>query len=156
LPAPECAGNPLGYKFSWSPRGVLLAARNSASYLSEGKQVDIPAQDLMSSAKPYFIMDGYSFVAYPNRDSVPFREFYNIPEAETIIRGTLRYEGNPEFIQALADLGWLDATKKDWLEEGLTWAQIQQKVVGAEDSSERYISFCPFVRSLLSIAPYYY
>ena len=24
LPAPECSDNPLGYKFSWSPRGALL------------------------------------------------------------------------------------------------------------------------------------
>ncbi|KAH0559726.1 hypothetical protein GP486_003762 [Trichoglossum hirsutum] len=136
LPSRECAGNPLGYKFSWSPRGVLLAARNSASYLLEGKRVDISAEDLMSSARPYTITDGDAYAAYPNRDSVPFREFYNIPEAETVIRGTLRYPGNPEFIQALADLGWLDTTEKDWLKTGMTWAQIQQKVVGAEDSSE--------------------
>ncbi|KAG9818554.1 saccharopine reductase, partial [Aureobasidium melanogenum] len=27
LPAPECSDNPLGYKFSWSSRGVLLALR---------------------------------------------------------------------------------------------------------------------------------
>ncbi|GMF02656.1 unnamed protein product [Ambrosiozyma monospora] len=30
LPAPEDSDNPLGYKFSWSSRGVLLALRNSA------------------------------------------------------------------------------------------------------------------------------
>ena len=24
LPAPECSGNPLGYKFSWSPKGALM------------------------------------------------------------------------------------------------------------------------------------
>lgn len=27
LPAPDCANNPLGFKFSWSPRGALLAAQ---------------------------------------------------------------------------------------------------------------------------------
>ena len=33
LPAPECAEDvPLGYKFSWSPRGVLGAALNGARY----------------------------------------------------------------------------------------------------------------------------
>ena len=36
LPAPEAAGNPLGYKFSWSPRGVLAAAQNEARYLRDG------------------------------------------------------------------------------------------------------------------------
>ena len=33
LPAPECSDNPLGYKFSWSPRGALL------NMLSGGKSV---------------------------------------------------------------------------------------------------------------------
>ena len=30
LPAPEADTNPFGYKFSWSPRGVLLAGKNEA------------------------------------------------------------------------------------------------------------------------------
>ncbi|KAI6104579.1 Saccharopine dehydrogenase-domain-containing protein [Pisolithus croceorrhizus] len=137
LPAPECSGNPLGYKFSWSSRGVLLALLNSASYLSEGKQVDIAGSDLMGYAKPYFISPAFAFVAYPNRNSVPFREFYDIPEAETIVRGTLRYQGFPEFIKALVDLGWLDATEKEWLTENLTWAEVTQRAIGANDASER-------------------
>jgi saccharopine dehydrogenase (NADP+, L-glutamate forming) len=37
LPAPENSNNPLGYKFSWSSRGVLLALRNSARYWQDGK-----------------------------------------------------------------------------------------------------------------------
>lgn len=37
LPAPEASNNPLGYKFSWSSRGVLLALRNSARYWKDGK-----------------------------------------------------------------------------------------------------------------------
>ncbi|KAJ5927670.1 Saccharopine dehydrogenase [Penicillium verrucosum] len=137
LPAPECANNPLGFKFSWSPRGAILSQRNSASFLRHGKQVDIPATELMSVAKPYYVMDGYSFVAYPNRNSVPFREFYNIPEAETVIRGSLRYQGNPEFIQALASIGWLDQEEKSWLKPEITWAQIQQRLVNSPGSDER-------------------
>lgn len=82
-------------------------------------------------------MDGYSFVAYPNRDSVPFRKFYQIPEAETVIRGSLRYKGNPEFIQALAGIGWLDPEEKIWLREDITWAEIQQWLVGSSGSDER-------------------
>ena len=81
---------------------------------------------------------GYDFVAYPNRDSVPFREFYKIPEAETVIRGSLRYEGNPAFIKAFADAGWLDSEEKEWLKPGITWAEITQRVTGAADTSERY------------------
>ena len=138
LPAPECSGNPLGYKFSWSSRGVLLALLNSASYLSGGEQIDIDGKDLMGYARPYFISPAFAFVAYPNRNSLPFKEFYRIPEAETVVRGTLRYQGFPEFIKALVDLGWLDATEKDWLTEGLTWAQVMQKAIGTNDATERY------------------
>ncbi|MCJ1268275.1 hypothetical protein MMC22_008162 [Lobaria immixta] len=136
LPALECANNPLGFKFSWSPRGAIMSQMNSASFILNGKQVDIAANDLMTTAKPYFVADGYNFVAYPNRNSVPFRESYNIPEAETVIRGSLRYEGNSAFIKAFADAGWLDAEEKGWLKPGMTWANITQRVTGATDSSE--------------------
>ena len=115
-----------------------MSQMNSASFILDGKQVDIGAKDLMSTAKPYFVMDGYNFVAYPNRNSVPFRDFYQIPEADTVVRGSLRYEGNPAFIKAFADAGWLDATEQEWLNTGLTWAQIAQRVTGATDTSERY------------------
>ncbi|KAH7886714.1 Saccharopine dehydrogenase-domain-containing protein [Phlebopus sp. FC_14] len=149
LPAPECSGNPLGYKFSWSSRGVLLALLNSASYLSEGKQLDISGSDLMGYAKPYFVSPAFAFVAYPNRNSVPFREFYKIPEAETVVRGTLRYQGFPEFIKALVDLGFLDANEKPWLTASLTWAEVTQKAIGANDASESSLvahikSICKF------------
>lgn len=36
LPAPEAADVPLGYKFSWSPRGVLNAALNGAKFKLNG------------------------------------------------------------------------------------------------------------------------
>ncbi|KAL8723619.1 MAG: hypothetical protein Q9181_007247 [Wetmoreana brouardii] len=100
LPAPERADNPLGFKFSWSPRGALLSQFNSAHFLSRGKQVKLSNKDLMGVAKPYFVLDGYNFVAYPNRNSLPFQEFYGIPEADTVIRGSLRYKGNPKAIGA--------------------------------------------------------
>ncbi|HIC98666.1 MAG TPA: saccharopine dehydrogenase, partial [Pyrodictiaceae archaeon] len=40
LPAPEASDNPFRYKFSWSPKGVALAARNSARYLKEGRVIE--------------------------------------------------------------------------------------------------------------------
>ena len=55
-----------------------------------------------------------------------------------MIRGSLRYEGNPAFIKAFADAGWLDAEEKEWLKPGIMWAEITQRVTGAADTSERY------------------
>jgi saccharopine dehydrogenase-like NADP-dependent oxidoreductase len=95
----------------------------------------------MGYAKPYYISPAFAFTSYPNRDSTPFKEFYNIPEAETVIRGTLRYQGFPEFIKALVQLGWLDASEKVWLKEGLTWAQVMQKTLNTNDANERYVLF---------------
>ncbi|KAL8766713.1 MAG: hypothetical protein Q9209_006582 [Squamulea sp. 1 TL-2023] len=132
----EHANNPLSFKFSWSPRGALLSQFNSARFLSENKEVDISNKELLGIAQPYYVKEGYDFVAYPNRNSIPFRKFYAIPEADTVIRGSLRYKGNPAFVKALIDLGWLDTEPKDWLEPGLTWAEVLQIAIGAETSTE--------------------
>jgi len=136
LPAPEAANNPLGYKFSWSPRGVLLALLNSASYISNSTPYTIPGTALMASAKPFYISPAFAFTAYPNRDSTPFRKWYGIEEAETVVRGTLRYQGFPEMVQVLVGMGWMDQTAKDWLKEGMTLAEITQRALGAKNKEE--------------------
>ena len=134
------SGQPLGYKFSWSSRGVLLALGNSARLYSKGDLVEIDGKDLMAHANPYFISPAFAFVAYPNRDSTAFREKYLIPEAKTVVRGTLRYQGFPAFIKAFVDLGVLDESPKEWLApaagKGLAWKDVTAKAIGAADSSE--------------------
>jgi len=124
LPAPECSNNPLGYKFSWSPKGVLLALRSTAKYLEKGQVVTVEGKDLLKSAKPIFIYPAFAVEGYPNRDSTPFSAHYSIPEAHTVLRGTLRYQGNPKFMQAMVDCGFLDDTPRDFLAPGspaITW-----------------------------------
>ena len=138
LPAPEDSDNPLGYKFSWSARGVLLAARNSAKFYQDNKTVEVSPNELMSSAKPYLIYPGYAFVAYANRDSTPYRVRYSIPEAETIIRGTLRYQGCPQFIKVLADVGFLSDVEEDYLKPGssLTWKETTARILRSASDRE--------------------
>lgn len=136
LPAPEHSGNPLGYKFSWSSRGVLLALRNAASYYQGGKVVNVAGPELMAQAKPYPIYPGFALVAYPNRDSTPYKERYNIPEAQTIIRGTLRYAGFPEFIKLLVDIGFLSDEENSALKEPIPWNEATQKIIAASGASE--------------------
>ena len=136
LPAPEASDNPLGYKFSWSSRGVLLALSNTARYYKDGKIEEVAGPELMGTAKPYFIYPGFAFVAYPNRDSTPYRERYNIPEAQTIVRGTLRYQGFPEFIHVLVDMGFLSEEKYDFLESPISWREATQKVLKASSGKE--------------------
>ncbi|KAK3325496.1 Saccharopine dehydrogenase [Apodospora peruviana] len=135
LPAPEDSDNPLGYKFSWSSRGVLLALRNAGKWWQDGSVIEVAGKDLMKMAKPYFIYPGYAFVAYPNRDSTPYKERYNIPEAQTIIRGTLRYQGFPQFIKVLVDIGFLEETVFEILTRPVAWKEATKEIVGAASSS---------------------
>lgn len=135
LPAPEASDNPLGYKFSWSPRGVLLAARNDAKFFRDGKVVAIPGAELMASAAPVFVYPGFAFVGYPNRDSTPFKERYNIPEAKNILRGSLRYQGNPAMVQVLNDMGFLSEEKLDSLTKPIPWSEATKHVLKASSSS---------------------
>lgn len=136
LPAPENSDNPLGYKFSWSPRGVLLAARNTAVFYKDGKKEQIPGPELMSNAKPYFIYPGFAFEAYPNRDSTPFRERYNIPEAQDLVRGTLRYQNNPAIVQTFHEIGLLSDKEEDFLKQPITWKEAFAKIVGSKSQEQ--------------------
>lgn len=138
LVAPEDANNPLGYKFSWSARGVLLALRNSATFYKDGKKVDVDGPELMGYTTPYTI-DGFTgkeLVCYPNRDSTVFRDLYKIPEAETVIRGTLRFEGFPEFIKVLVDLGLLKDEETEVFSKPTGWNEALKEYLGAKSSSE--------------------
>jgi len=136
LPAPECSGNPLGYKFSWSSRGVLLALCNDAKFYQNGEVFNVSGTELMGTAKPYYIYPGFAFVAYPNRDSTPFRERYGIPEAQTVIRGTLRYQGFPQMIRVLVDIGFLSEQECDFLKTPIPWKEATKQVLGATSTAE--------------------
>lgn len=96
----------------------------------------------MGTAKPYHIYPGFNFVAYPNRDSTPFKEKYNIPEAQTIIRGTLRYGGFPEFVRVLVNMGFLSQEKKDFLEKPIAWKEATAKVLQSSSDKESYVTAC--------------
>src|SRR5512141_787956 len=134
LPAPEANTNPFGYKFSWSPRGVLLASKNSAKFLQDGRVVTSPAADLFARPETIAIAGPGEFEGYPTRDSVAYRETYGIPEALTVFRGTLRYPGWCETLRKMVELGLLDDTPAD--RTGLTFEglmrELSQAVPGAD------------------------
>ncbi len=134
LPAPESNTNPFGYKFSWSPRGVLLASKNSARFLKDGRIVSIPAADLFASPETIPIPGLGAFEGYPNRDSVSYKEIYGIPEAQSILRGTLRYAGWCETLRKLVELGLLDETPKD--RTGATFAGLMAELAQAAPGAD--------------------
>lgn len=135
LPAHEANNNPFGYKFSWSPRGVLLASRNSARWLENGKEVSIPGEKLFEN---YYLQDvpGVgTFENYPNRDSVPYKEIYGLNDAKTVYRGTFRMTGWCETMRKIVALGWLnDKPIKGF--KGRTYGDLTRHLIDAKENED--------------------
>lgn len=134
LPAPDSNNNPLGYKFAWAPRGVLMALLNEAVYLQDGKEVTTPADELLKSAQPVEISSDLMLEGYPNRDSVSYRDIYGISEAKMVLRGTLRYPGFSEILQCCKELGLLSIAQDLGFEQPLSWEQLLRQRVTDLDS----------------------
>ena len=89
--------NDFCYKFSWSPLGVLKALMSTS--------VSIRDSEVYTVTKPWESVEIYplpmpwgedEFEVYPNRDSRPFIEQYQMDDdlkIEQFVRGTLRYKG---------------------------------------------------------------
>jgi saccharopine dehydrogenase (NADP+, L-glutamate forming) len=128
LPAPEANTNPFGYKFSWSPRGVLLAGKSPAHYRKEGRDVLVPAEDLFEHISIVPVAGLGDFEGYPNRNSVPYAELYGITEAPTMFRGTLRYPGWCETMKKIGEIGLLDAAERNL--QGMTYVRFVRSLLG--------------------------
>ncbi len=108
LPAPEANDNPFGYKFSWSPRGVVMAGRNPGKYLRDGKIVEVAGEDLFDHHWTKTVEDLGELEVYPNRNSVPYINTYSIPETKTMFRGTFRNIGWCRTLKKIVELGLLN------------------------------------------------
>lgn len=127
LPAPEANTNPFGYKFSWSPLGVLLAGKNSAQFLKDGQQIFISPENLFENYSTIVIEGLGEFEAYPNRNSLPYIELYGINSTKTMLRGTLRNKGWCSTMKKMAELGLLDEREKDWT--GMTYKDFLRNLM---------------------------
>ena len=129
LPSHEANTNPFGYKFSWSPRGVLLASRNPAKCLQDGKEVSFPGEKLFEN---YILQDvpGIgTFENYPNRNSVPYKDIYGLKDAETVYRGTFRMTGWCETMRKIVELGWLTEKPPERF-NGKTYGDLTSYLIG--------------------------
>jgi saccharopine dehydrogenase-like NADP-dependent oxidoreductase len=131
LPSYEANNNPFGYKFSWAPRGVLLASRNAAKWLENDKEISIPGEQLFEN---YFLQDikGVGvFENYPNRNSVSYKGIYGLKDATTVYRGTFRMTGWCETMRAIVVLGWLNEEPlKSFI--GKTYGDLTRHLIGAK------------------------
>jgi len=134
LPAPEANDNPFGYKFSWAPRGVLLAGRNSAMYLMDGRKVEIPSHRLFRDMHILAVPDQGDYEAYPNRDSISYIDVYGLQGIQTMYRGTLRNMGWCDCLFNFGKLGLLSLDEID--ARGKTYADMMRNLAGASGSED--------------------
>ncbi len=141
LPAPEANTNPWGYKLSWSPRGVILAGRNAAQYKENGEIKDIAGENLFDNYTPFPInkLEG-SYEAYPNRNSIPYIDIYNISETNTMFRGTIRNAGWCAALKKIAEAGFLDINEQEF-PEGYTYQQLTNKLLEVADDANAKEAF---------------
>ncbi|XP_067091599.1 alpha-aminoadipic semialdehyde synthase, mitochondrial isoform X1 [Osmerus mordax] len=134
LPAPECSDNPLRYKFSWSPYGVLLNTISPAIFLKDNEVMSIPAGGtLMDSTSPMDFLPGFNLEGFPNRDSTKYAEPYGIESAHTLIRGTLRFKGFSKAMSGFVRLGLINTEPCSMLHHTsppVSWKELLCKLIG--------------------------
>ena len=135
IPSFEHNNNPYGYKFSWSPRGLLHAAQTPAVYIEGGKEIKVSGDDLMRSSWLVDVDGLGTFETYPNRDSRNYLEDYGIQGIPNFYRGLLRHPGYCNSIQSKKDLNLLDDSESHNF-GGKTYKQFMTALVGAEENSD--------------------
>ena len=88
--------NPFCYKFSWSPLGVLKALKSPSRSIKDYKEFDArrPWNAISTYTAPLPVPE--DFEVYPNRDSLPFMDQYELNKnwkIKEFVRGTLRPKG---------------------------------------------------------------
>jgi saccharopine dehydrogenase-like NADP-dependent oxidoreductase len=132
LPAPEAANNPFKYKFSWSPKGVVMAGNNDAKYMKDSVVVDVPTENLFKTPLKVSFPGVGEMEVYPNRDSISYIDIYGIPEVKTIQRGTFRYIGWCETLHVMKQLNLISYEKVNLA--GKTYADFIAQQIGAPNS----------------------
>ena len=114
LVAPESDNNPWNYKFTWNPRNVVLAGMGVSTFIHNGMYKYIPYHRLFDRVLKRKILNLGEFEIYANRDSLKYREIYDLKDVPSIFRGTVR---RPGFCKAWNVFVRLGCTEDDYIIE---------------------------------------
>jgi saccharopine dehydrogenase-like NADP-dependent oxidoreductase len=142
LIAPESDNNPWNYKFTWNPRNVILAGQGTSMFMIDGDFKYVPYHQLFRSAGKTTIPGLGEFEVYPNRDSLQYREVYNLPDIRTMIRGTIRKPGFCKAWNVFVQLGMTDDSYLMEQSGDLTWKEFTGSFLpsGLEGSVEQKLA----------------
>ena len=133
LVAPEVEENPFKYKFSWAPKGVVMAGNNDGKYLRNGIVTYVPTEDLFKNPIELTFPEVGDLEVYPNRNSLPYVKLYGIPKTKTMFRGTFRYDKWCEIIDSFKALNLISYDKFNL--EGMSYADFMAKMIDDDSSA---------------------
>jgi saccharopine dehydrogenase (NADP+, L-glutamate forming) len=135
IPSYENNNNPYGYKFSWSPRGLLKAAQTPAVYIQRGRKIEVSGNDLFDNSWLVDVEGLGTFETYPNRDSTNYIKDYGLEGVSDFYRGLLRYPGYCNSIQSMKDLNLLNEEESHDLQD-VTYRQFTAALVGVDKDTD--------------------
>ncbi len=110
IPAPDVAPNPLRYAITWNPRNVVLAGAAGAQFLEQDRIRIVPYARVFESTWPVHVDGVGQLEAYPNRDALSYREAFELSDARTMVRATLRWPGFCEVWAQIVRIGLANDT----------------------------------------------
>jgi len=144
LPSFKFNNNPMGYKFSWEPKGVFLAAQVPAKWLNKGKPVPIDGDKLFENFTMVDIEGLGTFEAYANKDVTRYVKPYGLPDDVTFYRGLLRFSGYCNNMRNFLKLDLLnDKDKFDW--KGKTFRDFASHLIKSKHTENLESEFAKYL-----------
>ena len=100
--------NPWEYKLTWNADKIIRAGHEGATFLEEGRIKHVPYFRLFDRKEVAFIPNYGYYEGYANRESLKYKELYQLHDVKTIYRGTLRPKGFCDAWSVLVRLGVTD------------------------------------------------
>jgi saccharopine dehydrogenase-like NADP-dependent oxidoreductase len=141
IPSFESNNNPMGYKFSWDPVTVFVAAQTPAAYYSKGEKIYIPGDKLFENFWYVDIENLGVFETYANKDVEKYFEPFGLDKNISFYRGLLRYSGYCNNMRYMEELGLFNNQKTNYFKNE-TFLQFTNSLVNgiSEDNTEKNVA----------------
>ena len=144
LPSFGSNNNPMGYKFSWDPRTVFVAAQTAAAYIKNGKKIVVSGEKLFEHFW-YVDIDGLgTFESYPNKDVEKYVKPFGLDKDVSFYRGLLRFSGYCNHMKNVMALGLL---KNDQVQsfEDKTYCQFVASLINETTTDDLENKICIYL-----------
>jgi len=136
FPTHGAANNPLKYKFSWSPIGVMRAYLRPAKIISRGRIVEIAAEEIFAKENTHMLEleeIGVPLECYPNGNSVNYAELFGLRDTvQEMARYACRLPGHCAFWEVMAKCGFLNEEPVNVGETPVSAAQFTAALLGSQ------------------------